>query len=75
MKKIEVTVTYREAAKVEELLEKTELVYLSSEVEIEGENAASSNPQPNRHPFTIILEPLTSGAPICEKKEKDYCEL
>jgi hypothetical protein len=37
VKKIEVTVTYREASKVEELLEKTELVYLSSEVEVEGE--------------------------------------
>ena len=37
MKKIEVTVTNDEASKVEELLEKTELVYLSSKVEIEGE--------------------------------------
>ena len=37
MKKIEVTVTKDEAGKVEELLEKTELVYLSFKVEIEGE--------------------------------------
>jgi uncharacterized hydrophobic protein (TIGR00341 family) len=37
LKKIEVTVTSDEASKVEDLLEKTELVYLSSEVEIEGE--------------------------------------
>ena len=37
MKKIEVTVTKNEANKVEDLLEKIELVYLSSEVEIEGE--------------------------------------
>ena len=37
MKKIEVTVTNNEASKVEALLEKTELVYLSSKVEIEGE--------------------------------------
>jgi uncharacterized hydrophobic protein (TIGR00341 family) len=37
VKKIEVTVTNNEASKVEELLKKTELVYLSSEVEIEGE--------------------------------------
>lgn len=37
MKKIEVTVTNDEASKVEALLEKTELVYLSSKVEIEGE--------------------------------------
>jgi uncharacterized hydrophobic protein (TIGR00341 family) len=37
LKKIEVTVTNDEASKVEELLEKTELVYLSSKVEIEGE--------------------------------------
>ena len=37
MKKIEVTVTREEAGKVEDLLKKTELVYLSSEVEIESE--------------------------------------
>jgi len=37
LKKIEVTVTNDEASKVEALLEKTELVYLSSKVEIEGE--------------------------------------
>ena len=37
MKKIEVTVTDSEAGKVEDLLEQTELVYLSSRVEIEGE--------------------------------------
>jgi uncharacterized hydrophobic protein (TIGR00341 family) len=37
LKKIEVTVTNDEASKVEELLETTELVYLSSKVEIEGE--------------------------------------
>jgi uncharacterized hydrophobic protein (TIGR00341 family) len=37
LKKIEVTVTEDEANKVEALLEKTELVYLSSKVEIEGE--------------------------------------
>jgi uncharacterized hydrophobic protein (TIGR00341 family) len=37
LKKIEVTVTKNEANKVEDLLEKIELVYLSSEVEIEGE--------------------------------------
>jgi uncharacterized hydrophobic protein (TIGR00341 family) len=37
LNKIEVTVTKNEASKVEELLEKTELVYLSSEVEIKGE--------------------------------------
>jgi len=37
LKKIEVTVTDSEAIKVEELLEQTELVYLSSRVEIEGE--------------------------------------
>lgn len=37
MNKIEVTVTKEEASKVEDLLKKTELVYLSSEVEIEGE--------------------------------------
>ena len=37
MKKIEVTVTKNEANRVEDLLEKIELVYLSSEVEIEGE--------------------------------------
>jgi uncharacterized hydrophobic protein (TIGR00341 family) len=37
LKKIEVTVTDSEASKVEELLEQTELVYLSSRVEIEGE--------------------------------------
>jgi len=37
VKKIEVTVTSNEASKVEELLEKTELVYLSSEVGIEEE--------------------------------------
>jgi uncharacterized hydrophobic protein (TIGR00341 family) len=36
VKKIEVTVTYRESSKIEDLLKKTELVYLSSEVEIEG---------------------------------------
>lgn len=37
MKKIEVSVTNDEARKVEELLDATELVYLSSAVEIEGE--------------------------------------
>ena len=37
MKKLEITVTRDEADKVEELLKKTELVYLSSAVEIEGE--------------------------------------
>jgi uncharacterized hydrophobic protein (TIGR00341 family) len=37
LNKIEVTVTKEEASKVEDLLKKTELVYLSSEVEIEGE--------------------------------------
>ena len=37
MKKIEITVTTSEAGKVEELLKQTELVYLSSKVEIEGE--------------------------------------
>lgn len=37
MKKLEVTVTETEATKVEELLKQTDLVYLSSEVEIEGE--------------------------------------
>jgi uncharacterized hydrophobic protein (TIGR00341 family) len=37
LKKIEVTVTNDEASKVEALLEKTELVYLFSKVEIEGE--------------------------------------
>lgn len=37
MNKIEVTVTKEEASKVEDLFKKTELVYLSSEVEIEGE--------------------------------------
>jgi uncharacterized hydrophobic protein (TIGR00341 family) len=37
MKKLEVTVTNDEASKVEKLLEETELVYLSSAVEIEGE--------------------------------------
>jgi uncharacterized hydrophobic protein (TIGR00341 family) len=37
LKKIEVTVTNDESSKVEALLEKTELVYLSSKVEIEGE--------------------------------------
>jgi uncharacterized hydrophobic protein (TIGR00341 family) len=36
LNKIEVTVTKKEASKVEDLLKKTELVYLSSEVEIEG---------------------------------------
>jgi uncharacterized hydrophobic protein (TIGR00341 family) len=36
LKKIEVTVTEDETSKVEALLEKTELVYLSSKVEIEG---------------------------------------
>jgi uncharacterized hydrophobic protein (TIGR00341 family) len=37
MKKIEITVTTSEAGKVEELLKQTELVYLSSKVEIEEE--------------------------------------
>ena len=37
MNKIEVTVTKEEASKVEDLLKETELVYLSSEVEIGGE--------------------------------------
>jgi uncharacterized hydrophobic protein (TIGR00341 family) len=37
MKKIEVTTTDNESGKVEALLKKTELVYLSSAVEIEGE--------------------------------------
>ena len=37
MNKIEVTVTKEEASKVEDLFKKTELVYLSSEIEIEGE--------------------------------------
>ena len=37
MNKIEVTVTKEEASKVEDLLKKTELVYLSSEVEIDEE--------------------------------------
>jgi uncharacterized hydrophobic protein (TIGR00341 family) len=37
LKKIEVTVTNDEANKVKELLKKTDLVYLSSKVEIEGE--------------------------------------
>jgi uncharacterized hydrophobic protein (TIGR00341 family) len=36
LKKIEVTITKDEASKVEALLEKTELIYLSSKVEIEG---------------------------------------
>ena len=37
MNKIEVTVTKEEASKVEDLLKETELVYLSSEVEVGGE--------------------------------------
>ena len=37
MKKIEVTVTTSEASKVEDLLEKTKLVYISSAIEISGE--------------------------------------
>jgi uncharacterized hydrophobic protein (TIGR00341 family) len=37
LNKIEVTVTKEEASKVEDLFKKTELVYLSSEVEIEDE--------------------------------------
>lgn len=40
MNKIEITVTRNEAGKVEELLKKNELVYLSSTVEIEDEKCA-----------------------------------